>query len=82
MLHERHKDSIKVSALFDGRTVRPAIFRWQNNTYQIKKILNVHSTFDGRERVFFFSVSTETDFFRLELHTKDLSWFLVEHYQA
>jgi hypothetical protein len=81
MIHEKYKDPIKVSAVFNGRKVTPKLFEWGKHRYCLSQVLNVHSTFDGRERVYFFSVATDTEFFRLELHTETLQWFLVEHYQ-
>ncbi len=81
MLHEKFQDRIKVVALFDEKKVHPKLIRWEKNLYQIKQILNVHSTHNGQERIYFFSVATDTEFFRLELHTDSLQWYLVEHYQ-
>ncbi len=81
MLHEHYHDPVKVLAVFDGERVQPKAFKWGAHTYTIAKVTNVHSTFDGRERIFFFSLATETEFFRIEFHTETLTWLLVEHYQ-
>lgn len=81
MIHEKYQDPIKVSVVFDNQKISPKVFEWGAHRYCISRVLNVHSTYNGRERRYFFSVATDTDFFRLEFHTEDLSWFLVEHYQ-
>lgn len=81
MIHERYKDPIKVSVVFDGAKVVPKAMKWGKHTYHLKRVLNVHSTYDGQERRHIFSVATETEFFRLELNAETLIWHLVEHYQ-
>jgi hypothetical protein len=81
MLHERYQDRVKVSVVFDGNIVTPKAMKWGNNVYHLSRVLNVHSTNNGREQLHIFSVATDTDFFRLELRTEKLEWFLVDHYQ-
>ena len=81
MLHESYKDPIQVNVSFDERRVTPRSFCWGKNQYIICRILNVHSTFVGRERLHYFSVANETEFFRLAFYTESLKWFLIDHYQ-
>lgn len=81
MIHEKFQDPIKVIAIFNEKRVQPKAIRWGKKLYNIKQVLNIHSTHNGEERIYFFSVATETEFFRLELHTDQLRWYLVEHYQ-
>lgn len=81
MIHHTYHDQISISVVFDGSRVLPKVFSWGKNDYQITRVLNIYSSHDGQERVYYFSVSTETEFFKLQLHTNHLSWFLVEHYQ-
>lgn len=81
MIHEKVQDRIKVAVLFDEKSVLPKTMKWGRHVYRLTKVLNVHSTYNGREHIHFFSVATETEFFRLEFHTETLEWFLVEHYQ-
>lgn len=81
MVHESYQDPISVVASFRGEQVAPLFFYWGKHKYQVNRILNVHSTFAGRERLHCFSVATETEFFRLAFHTEDMKWVLIEHYQ-
>jgi hypothetical protein len=82
MIHERFHDPIHVQVLFAGTKIKPVNFWWGKNPYHIQRVLNAYSTFSGRERIHYFSVATETDFFKLELNTERLQWFLVEHFQG
>lgn len=81
MIHEKYNDPINVRADFNGRIITPRFFDWGRHRYSVQRVLNVHSTHDGRERVYFFSVANQDDFFKIELHTERLQWYLVEHYQ-
>lgn len=81
MLHESFQDPINVVVRFDDRRVMPHSFLWGKRQYGIQRVLNVHSTFVGRERLHYFSVANDTEFFRLAFNTETLRWFLVEHYQ-
>lgn len=81
MIHETYNDQIRVYTLFDGKHIKPHFFEWGGRRYEINKVLNVNSRHDGRERIHSFSVSNNTDFFKLELHTENLHWYLTEHFQ-
>lgn len=80
-VHETYHDPIKVWAVFEGNRVLPKAFEWGTKRYEVQRLLHVYSTYEGRERVHYFSVANNTDFFRLVLHADDLKWFLLEHYQ-
>ena len=81
MIHECHNDPVRVFSLFDGRKVKPYFFEWGGRRYEVDNVLNVHSKFEGRERVHFFSVANQSEFFNLKFHTEKMEWYLVEHFQ-
>jgi len=81
MVHEKYHEQIRVFSLFDGNKIKPYFFEWNGYRYEIDKIHNIHSGLDGIERFFFFAVSNKSDYFKLKLETKNLHWYIVEHYQ-
>lgn len=81
LVHERYHDPVKVWAVFEGNRVLPKAFEWGNRRYQVSRLLHVYSTFEGRERVHYFSVANDDHFFRLSLCGESLQWYLLEHYQ-
>lgn len=80
-VHERYHDPVKVWAVFDEHRVMPKVFEWGNQTYKIERLMHVYSTYQGRERVHYFSVTDQGNFFRLALYGENLKWYLLEHYQ-
>lgn len=40
----------------------------------------VHSSYNGADKLYFFSVSDKTNYFKLQLDTANLEWRLVEMY--
>ena len=73
-------DPIDVIATFSRNRVRPLRLRWNNRTYNIKQVNMVHTAHEGSKRVFYFSVSDDTNFFKLKLDPDILEWRLVEMY--
>ncbi len=73
-------EPVEVRVDFCGRHVMPRAMRWNNRTYPIDRVNMVHSSNNGECKLFFFSVSDKTNYFKLQLNTSNLEWRLVEMY--
>jgi hypothetical protein len=79
MLEKLH-DPIDVIVKFDGHKVMPSFFKWRGKTYRVEKINLVHKERDGHDKIYYFSVSDNVNYFRLAFFTRDLSWLIEELY--
>ena len=77
---ETINEIVEVVAVFKKNKALPAILKWNNKKYKIKRIDMVHQTFDGDTRVHYFSVSDNVNFFKLAFNTKNLKWILEQVY--
>lgn len=75
---EKVDDPIEVLASFTAELVMPVSFKWKGREYQVKKLNLVHKERDGNDKVYYFSVSDEANYFRLAFFTRDLSWRIQE----
>ena len=73
-------EPVEVRVDFCGQRVLPRAMRWNNRTYTIKQVNMIHSSNNGECKLFFFSVSDATNYFKLQLNTNNLEWRLVEMY--
>ncbi|MDP3965166.1 MAG: hypothetical protein Q8Q20_05970 [bacterium] len=80
MTYETVHEPINVFASFVGRKVVPHAFLWGRKRYTIKKLNLVHSERQGRDIVFYFSVSDEANTFKLAFNPMELQWSLEEVY--
>ncbi len=62
------------------KQVIPLFFKWRGKTYKIEKINLVHKERDGNDKIYYFSVSDNANYFRLAFFTRDLSWRIEELY--
>jgi hypothetical protein len=79
-MHEVLNDPIDVIVSFAGSRVIPKRFRWNEKDYDIKNVNLVHTAREGTKRIFYFSVSDLTNYFKLRLDPEFLEWRLVELY--
>lgn len=79
-MHELLHDPIDVIVSFSDNRVLPRRMRWNQRNYDIKRVNLVHSAKEGHKRVFYFSVSDSTNYFKLKLDPEHLEWHLVELY--
>ncbi len=79
-MHTFLDDPIDVLATFTRNRVRPLKMRWQDKTYDIKQVNLIHTGREGTKRLFYFSVSDNTNAFKLKLDPDILEWRLVELY--
>jgi hypothetical protein len=77
---ERFNDIIEIRVCFSPTKVLPESFVWQGRLYYISKVNMIHSSGSGLDKVYYFSVSDEANFFKLAFYVKDLSWRIEELY--
>ena len=75
---EKLNDPIQVLAQFNGKKIMPEFFKWRDKTYKIEKLNMVHKERDGNDKIYYFSVTDNANFFRLAFFTRDLSWKIEE----
>ena len=73
-------ESVDVITVFKKNQVYPAILKWKNRVYKIKKVNMVHSAEEGKALIHYFSVSDDLHFFRLAFNSLDLKWSLEQVY--
>jgi len=71
---------VQVEVLFGLNQAQPQRFTWQGREITVKKVNLVYSSFVGRAKVYYFAVSDDTNYFKLQLETDKLAWTLVEVY--
>jgi hypothetical protein len=77
---EKLDEPIEVLVKFNSKEVLPTFFKWREKTYKIEKLNMVHKERQGNDKVYYFSVSDNANFFRLAFFTRDLSWRIKELY--
>lgn len=75
---EKVNEKIEVEVDFLKKRTVPRKFFWQGRVYNLKKITLVHSFWQGRAKIYHFSVSDGINFFRLSFNTDSLEWRLEE----
>jgi len=79
-MFEKVNEPVEVMVKFYRRKVCPTFFRWRDKTYRVEKVNLVHHEGRGDDKIYYFSVSDNANFFRLAFSTKDLGWRLEELY--
>lgn len=79
-MHEMLNDPVDVLVAFSENRVIPRRMRWNRQSYEIKQVNLVHTSREGTKRIFYFSVSDLSNYFKLRLDPDLLEWRLVELY--
>ncbi len=79
-MHQILNDPIDLVVSFHENRVIPKRMRWDGREYDIKTVNLVHTAREGTKRVFYFSVSDMTNYFKLKLDPDTLEWRLIEIY--
>lgn len=80
MAHEFVNEPVDMLVTFRENRVIPKRMMWNAREYDIKSVNLVHTAREGTKRVFYFSVSDLTNYFKLKLDPEFLEWRLVETY--
>jgi len=79
-MYEIINDPIDVSVTFVGKRVAPKVFKWNGKNYPIKQVNMIHHAKEGTKRIFYFSVSDMTNYFKLRFDPEFMEWRIVELY--
>ncbi|MEK7158432.1 MAG: hypothetical protein AAB733_02590 [Patescibacteria group bacterium] len=79
-MYETIQQPIDVLVAFSKDKVQPKVFRWQNQKYHIKDIHLIHSAKRGQSHIYYFSVSYNTQYFKISFDSTMLTWMLEEVY--
>jgi hypothetical protein len=71
---------VEVVTIFKTNQVIPWKFLWQGREYIIRKINLVYSSWEGRNKIYYFTVSDSANYFKLQFNTDNLKWTLLESY--
>ncbi len=69
-------ESINVWVLFKGNLIQPHIFFWKGRQIKVEKVNLVHTSKEGSNIFYYFSVSSGGNFYRLKFDTSKLNWIL------
>lgn len=71
-------EPVNVWVLFKGANIQPWCFFWKNRQIKIDKINLIHTSKDGNNLFYYFSVSASGNYYRLKFDPKGLKWSLEE----
>jgi len=73
-------EPIEVIATFAEGKLAPAKFLWQGKEFLIKKINLAYSSWQGRTKFYYFAVTDNNNYFKLQFNADTLGWTLLESY--
>jgi hypothetical protein len=79
-MHNQINEPIDVVAKFIKNKLVPIKFFWKGREIVIHKINLTWSSFEGRNKFYFFAVSDSANYFKLHFNSDNLSWTLLESY--
>jgi hypothetical protein len=77
---ETINEPIDVACRFAGNKLIPVKFLWHGREVFIQKVNLTWSHFEGRVKFHFFAVSDNTNYFKLQFNSDNLTWTLLESY--
>lgn len=77
---EEINEPIEVITIFKENKLIPFKFLWHGREILVKKVNLTYSRFEGRVKFYFFAVSDNANYFKLQFNTDNLSWTLLESY--
>lgn len=72
------QESVDVWVFFKKNIIKPYSFKWRNRQIKITKINLVHTSKEGGNVFYHFSVSAGDNFYRLKLDINKTKWVLEE----
>lgn len=73
-------EPIEVVAIFGSEKVLIWKFLWQGREFPISKVNLMYSSREGRSKLYYFAVSDNNNYFKLQFDTDNLKWTLLESY--
>lgn len=69
-------EPINVWVFFKGNLIQPWCFFWKSRQIKVDKINLVHTSKEGSNVFYHFSISSGGNFYRLKFDSKTMQWFL------
>jgi len=69
-------EPVNVWVLFRNNIIQPYYFFWKGRKIKVEKINLVHTSKDGNNTFYHFSISSGGNFYRLKFDIQKLKWFL------
>ena len=69
-------EPINVWVFFKGTSIEPWCFFWKSRQIKVDKVNLVHTSKEGSNTFYHFSISSGGNFYRLKFDTSKLKWFL------
>jgi len=69
-------ETIQVIVKFKKGQIKPLYFSWRDKDYQVKKIEFIHSRYQGKAKLFFFSVVGVEANYELIFNSQNFTWKL------
>lgn len=79
-MYEQINEPIQVATLFKNGELKPLKFLWQGREFAIRSINLAYSRFEGRSKMYYFAVSDNNNYFKLQFNSDNLIWTLLESY--
>lgn len=77
-MYESIHEPIQVFAEFTEKGPKPYLFKWKNRSYKITAVNFIHTSKEGSKSLFHFSVSADTNTYKLTFDPATLVWTLDE----
>ena len=81
-MYEIINEPVEVFVGFFKEKLRPLVFRWRNKKYAINKVNLVYISYEGKNKIYYFFVSNNVNYFKLCFNTESLNWKLMELYNG
>jgi len=79
-MYENINEPIEAVISFKKNEVVPKFFSWRDKIYQVEKVHLVHTSQNGRQTLYHFSVTDKANYFQLTFNPFTLSWILTSLY--
>jgi hypothetical protein len=74
------QEPVEVIVSFGKNGAFPHLMKWGKVTYKILKVNLVHTIKEGVVRIYFFSVSDDSNAWKLGFNTETLYWWVEDQY--
>jgi hypothetical protein len=79
-MYETINEPVEVLCAYVKGKSLPLYFKWNEKRYKIDSVNLVHSARKGRDKMYYYSVSNSSNYFKLCHDTERNCWEIVESY--
>jgi len=79
-MFEQINEPVEMVGIFVRGTLKPYKFSWGGRTVLVKSINLAWSAWEGRSKLYYFSVSDDFNHFKLCFNSGNLTWVVLEIY--